>query len=104
MAIEVTDDLVRRIASLSRLALSPQELEAIKEHFERVLGFIADLESLETGDVDPSHFPGDLVNVDRPDEVRASMTAAAALANAPQATPDHFVVPRVVGDFEGKSS
>lgn len=97
MAIQVTDDLVRHIAKLSRLAISEKEAKGVQQHFEKILAYIADFQALDTKAVDPSIFAGDASNVDREDAVKASLDRKLALQNAPQSDGAHFVVPRIVG-------
>lgn len=97
MAIEVTDDLVRHVAKLSRLAISPEEARGLKLHFEKILAFIASFQALDTRDVDPSIFSVERSNVFRDDVSRPSLSRQAALANAPGADATYFIVPRVVG-------
>ena len=100
MSIEVTDDLVRHVARLSRLAISDKELAELKEHFRKVLAYIAAFQELDTDAVDPSHFALDACNVYREDESAESLGSDLALGNAPQAHPPYFVVPRIVGDAD----
>jgi len=100
MGIEVTDELVRHIARLSRLAISDREVVELKEHFRKILAYIAALQELDTRDVDPSHFALEESNVYREDEPGASLPAGEVLRNAPQANPPYFVVPRILGDPE----
>jgi aspartyl-tRNA(Asn)/glutamyl-tRNA(Gln) amidotransferase subunit C len=101
VSIDVTDELVERIARLSRLAISPDEAASLRQHFEKVLAYVAELQALDTRDVDPSHFALDARNVDREDVARPSLPVAEALKNAPQASGPYFAVPRIVGDEEG---
>jgi len=104
MAIEVTDDLVEHIAKLSRLAISREEARGIRQHFEKILTFIAEFQALDTRDVDPSNFSVDSSNVYREDSARPSLDRAAALSNAPQADGTYFIVPRIVGGAAGGAS
>jgi len=97
MAVEITDALIRQIAKLSRLAVSDEELAELASHFRKVLAYVAAFQRLDTTDVDPSIFPLDAANVYREDEVRPSLSAKDALANAPETASGHFVVPRIVG-------
>ncbi|MBN1442284.1 MAG: Asp-tRNA(Asn)/Glu-tRNA(Gln) amidotransferase subunit GatC [Planctomycetes bacterium] len=96
--MDVTDELVAKIARLSRLALGEEESAEMKEHFRKVLGFVSELESLDLEGVAPSLFALDASNVQREDEPAPSLPAGAALANAPAAHPPFFLVPRIVGD------
>jgi len=97
MAIEITDDLVKQIARLSRLAISSEEAAGLKTHFEKILSFIAEFQALDTTGIDPSIFSGEACNVYREDEPRPSLPRESALANAPQSGGTYFVVPRIVG-------
>jgi aspartyl-tRNA(Asn)/glutamyl-tRNA(Gln) amidotransferase subunit C len=49
-----------------------------------------------TNGVEPTAHVLDLVNVFRDDTVRQTLSAAEALANAPEAAQHYFVVPRIV--------
>lgn len=98
--IEVTDELVRHVALLSRLALSDEDLAGLKEHFLKVLAYVEELQAVDTEGVDPSHLSVDTANVFRDDVVQPSLGVPAALANAPQAHAPHFLVPRIVADSD----
>src|SRR5262245_9167275 len=98
MSIEITDDLVKHVARLSRLGISSEETKAIKSHFQKILAYISAFQSLETKDVDPTFFSLESSNVYREDELRASLPVEEALKNAPETNRPYFVVPRIVGD------
>lgn len=97
MQIQVTEELVRQVARLSRLALTTEEEKKLKEHFDKILDFVASFQHLDTSKVDPTHFSSDTFNVVREDEVRESLPNEAVLRNAPAARPPYFLVPRIVG-------
>jgi aspartyl-tRNA(Asn)/glutamyl-tRNA(Gln) amidotransferase subunit C len=48
--------------------------------------------------VPPMSHPLPLANVTRPDEVRPSLSAEQALANAPASQDDRFAVPRILDE------
>ena len=101
MSIEITDDLVRHIARLSRLGISSEEAKAIKEHFQKILAYISAFQALDTKEVDPTFFSVEASNIYREDESRASLPLEEALKNAPEACRPYFVVPRIIGDADG---
>ena len=101
MSIEITDDLVKHIASLSRLGISSEEVKAIKAHFEKILAYISAFQALDTKEVDPTFFSVEASNVYREDETRVSLPIDEVLKNAPEACRPYFVVPRIIGDAEG---
>ncbi len=98
MQIQVTEELVRQVARLSRLALSSEEEKQLKEHFEKILDFVASFQHLETSQVDPTHFTSEAFGVVREDEVKESLPGDDVLRNAPSARPPYFLVPRIVGN------
>ena len=97
MQIQVSEELVRQVAKLSRLALSSDEEKQLKEHFKKILDFVASFQHLETSQVDPTHFTSEAFGVVREDEVKESLPGDDVLRNAPSARPPHFLVPRIVG-------
>lgn len=104
MSIEVTDELVGKIAVLSRLNLTPEEIAGLKEHFEKVLEYVGELQELDTDGVDPSLFTTETSNVLRPDEGAPSLDNETALRPAPESEPPYFLVPRIVEDAESSES
>ena len=75
----------------------------LKEHFRKILAYVAAFQALDTQDVDPSIFALDASNVYRADEVKPCLGVEDALRNAPRTHPPFFIVPRIVGDAEGSS-
>ncbi len=104
MSIEVTDELVERIAVLARLNLAPEELSGLKDHFEKVLRYVGELQELDTEGVDPSLFTSETSNVLRPDEGAPGLDNEQAMRPAPRSEPPYFLVPRIVGDAESSES
>ena len=100
MPIEVTDELVRQVARLSRLALSREAERELKTHFQKVLAFVESLQELDTTGIDPSHFSVEASNVFRADEVKESLPVERGLSNAPQTRGSSFVVPSIIGDSD----
>lgn len=102
--MEVTDELVMHVARLSRLGISPREVAELKEHFRKILAYVAAFQALDTKDVDPSIFALDASNVYRADEGKPSLPTEDALRSAPRTHLPFFVVPRIVeeaGDASG---
>ncbi len=98
MAIDRTG--VMKIAELARLEFSGHELEEFTPQFQRILDFIENLKEVGVDGVEPtSHAStgeGSSVQFARLDEVRSSLPAEEALANAPDPGSDHFRVPKVL--------
>jgi aspartyl-tRNA(Asn)/glutamyl-tRNA(Gln) amidotransferase subunit C len=73
---------VAQLSRLSRLGLSPQELEKLASQLALIIAAVNKLAEADTSGVDPTAQVGGLSNVWRADEVEAGLSAEEALANA----------------------
>jgi aspartyl-tRNA(Asn)/glutamyl-tRNA(Gln) amidotransferase subunit C len=87
---------VQYVARLARIALTPEEEEKFGAQLAHVLGYIEKLNQLNVSGIEPTAHAVPLVNVVRPDEVRASLTNEEALRNAPAKANGLFLVPKIV--------
>ena len=87
---------VEHVAQLARLALSDEEKQRLTEQLNAILTYMEQLNEVPTEGVEPTAHVLDLVNVFRDDTVRQTLSADAALANAPETAHHFFVVPRIV--------
>ena len=87
---------VEYVAQLARLALSDEEKQRLTEQLNAILTYMEQLNEVPTEGVEPTAHVLDLVNVFRDDTVRQTLSADAALANAPETAHHFFVVPRIV--------
>ena len=87
---------VEHVARLARLELSPEEKERMRDQLDAILGYVDQLQRIDTTDVPPTSHVLPLANVFREDEVRPSCPAEAMLANAPDPDGDRFGVPRIL--------
>lgn len=87
---------VRRIASLARLALSDEEVEALSGELGAILAYVAKLEELDTDDVPPTSHAVDLPTKLREDEVEDGLPLDRALGGAPERIGDGFGVPKII--------
>ena len=87
---------VEHVAQLARLALSDEEKQRLTEQLNAILTYMEQLGEVPTAGVEPTAHVLDLVNVFRDDTVRQTLSADAALANAPETAQHFFVVPRIV--------
>ena len=94
-------DQVRRIAKLSRLNLSQDEIETYTTQLARVLDYFKQLDAIDTTDVAPLDHPLPSANVLRADEPRESLDTETALRNAPQREGACFRVPKVLDQSGG---
>jgi aspartyl-tRNA(Asn)/glutamyl-tRNA(Gln) amidotransferase subunit C len=88
--------LVEHVAKLASLSLSDSEVDRFASELGRIVGYIEQLDSLDTRDVPPTAN----VSVDRAplrrDEVAPGLTRDEVLAQAPEVESDGFAVPAFV--------
>ena len=87
---------VLKVALLGRLKLSDAELEKFTTQLNQIVGYVEQLQELDTEEVEPMAHPLPINTVFRADEVKPSIGAAAALANAPKRDPEFYLVPPVL--------
>ena len=91
-------DQVAKIARLSRIAMSDDELATFSEQLSRIVDYFGKLNELDTADVEPLSHALPVANVFRADEPAASLPPEVAVANAPQKAGSSFKVPRVLDE------
>lgn len=89
---------VEKVALLARLRLTADELETMTSQLGQVLGYIQQLDELDTSDVEPLAHSLDLENVLADDELSPSLPRDKALAASPKSDDECFLVPAVLGD------
>jgi aspartyl-tRNA(Asn)/glutamyl-tRNA(Gln) amidotransferase subunit C len=92
----LTADEVRWVAHLARLELTGAELETQTRQLNAIVEYVAQLQKLDTGGVEPLAHALDVHNVFRADQPGPSLPVAAALANAPDRRGDFYGVPAVL--------
>ncbi len=94
----ITRDEVSHVARLARLALSSDEAERLRGQLADILGYIKQLDRLDTRDVVPTSHAVEMGTPFREDAVRPFGDKEAILANAPDREADFFRVPRIIED------
>jgi aspartyl-tRNA(Asn)/glutamyl-tRNA(Gln) amidotransferase subunit C len=89
-------DDVAHLAGLARIDLSDAELDRMVGELGVILESVAKVQEVAADDIPPTSHPMPLTNVTRPDEVRPSLGAEAALSGAPAADQQRFSVPRIL--------
>ena len=96
MATTFSRELVHKVATLGRLKLSEPEVAAMSSQLGAILDYIAQLESVDTSNVEPLAHCLPITNVFRPDELVPGLTPDDALANAPKRVADFYSVPAIL--------
>lgn len=88
---------ISKIAYLSRLQLTDQEIEAAAGHLSDILGHFSAIQDIDTAGIPTADAASDLKNVTRPDTANATDLAdpAAVLASAPKVNNDQIQVPAI---------
>lgn len=95
--MSVTKDDVQYVANLARLQLSDEEAEGLKKDMNKILGYIDQLNELDTTEVEPlEHVTEITASKFRKDQAKEPLSHDDALKNAPDADSDYFRVPRVI--------
>jgi aspartyl-tRNA(Asn)/glutamyl-tRNA(Gln) amidotransferase subunit C len=94
MALSI--DEVAKVALLARLRLSPSELETFTGQLNSIVEFVAQLQELDTSQVEPLAHGVEVRNVFRDDIRGPSLPREKALANAPKRNDESFLVPAVL--------
>ena len=97
---EISRDDVAHLAGLARIQLDDEELDRLGRELPKILEAVGTVsQALEgAGDVDPMSHPTPLRNVFREDVVTPCLTPEEALAGAPAAEDQRFLVPRILGE------
>ena len=87
---------VARIAALARIRVPEEELEGLAAEMEKIIGWVKQLDKVNTDDVSPM---ASVVDVDLPwrdDKVNDGDCRDKILANAPEKAEGFFAVPKVL--------
>lgn len=94
--MEITTEEAKKIAHLSRLAFSPEDLEGIRLSMNSILSHMEELRQYDTEQVEPTAHAVEQYNVMREDEPHQSFTNEEALMNAPDKEDGCFKVPKII--------
>lgn len=94
--MQVDEKLVSHLAHLSRLNVAPEKMGKLVSDMQDLVGFVEQLNHLDTTGTQPLMHMGRNVNVLREDIVTGSITREEALKNAPNSDGVFFKVPKVI--------
>lgn len=86
---------IQKMAHLSRLHLSPTEMEEMEGTLSKILGWMEKLNEVDTTGVEPLIHLSPSVNVFREDVAVPGLPPEVSLANAPSRDGTFFTVPKV---------
>lgn len=94
--MSLTNDDVRRIARLARLAVSDSEIAHTRDQLDAVFGLIEKLSAVDTNGVEPMTHAQDMALRLRPDEVAEPDRRADYQRVAPSVEQGLYLVPKVI--------
>lgn len=94
--MEVTDELVDKLARLARLKFDENGRKAIKKDLQKMIRFVDKLNELDTTGIEPLLHMSENVNILRADDVSESMSRKEGLENAAVHDEHFFKVPKVI--------
>ncbi len=92
----ITKEEILHVVALARLEIREEETEAFAAQIGEILAYIDQLREVDTSGVPGTAHAGFFKNAFREDEERAHLPREEALANAPEADGESFLVPRVI--------
>ncbi len=94
MSLSLAD--VEKVARLARLAMSEQELLAAQAQLNNIFGLIAEMQAVDTKNIEPMSHAQDLAQRLRQDQVTEINQREAFQAIAPQVEHGLYLVPQVI--------
>jgi aspartyl-tRNA(Asn)/glutamyl-tRNA(Gln) amidotransferase subunit C len=94
----ISRDEVAHLARLSRLAVTPDELDLFAGQLDVILQSVARVGEVAADDIPPTSHSVPLTNVFRDDVVQPCLSPADALAMAPDTAEQRFRVPRILDE------
>jgi aspartyl-tRNA(Asn)/glutamyl-tRNA(Gln) amidotransferase subunit C len=94
--MSLSEDQIRRLAHLARIAVREDESATVTERLNRVLGLIDQLQAVDTDGIEPMSHALEVVQPLRPDAVTESDQRSLFQAAAPAVEDGLYLVPKVI--------
>ena len=94
----ISADNVRKVAKLARLNLPDDKIATYTGQLESILGYVSQLEQVDTTGVPETTRAVEVTNVTRQDGVDPTPVREEILNQAPQREGDFFRVPKILAD------
>ena len=101
MAKKIDQSQVIKVAKLSRLDLTEDEVQEFTGQLSAILDYVEKMNELDTTGVEPLAHCLPVSNVLREDSAKESLGTEKVLANAPQRDDEFFKVPKILDDTSG---
>ena len=94
----ISSEEVKKVAQLARLELNESEIQKHAEQLENILGYIKQLEKIDTENIPCTTRAIEVVNVLRKDEKKDYENSEELLDLAPSRENQFFKVPKIIND------
>jgi len=94
--LKLSNEEVKHIAKLSRLALSEEEAGEYASQLSKIIEYVEQLNNLDTSSIEPTSHVMDLGNVMVEDIPGVSLPREEALKNAPDPDGGFYRVPKII--------
>lgn len=94
---KITREEIDHLAELSNFSLTDEEKDSLGEDLGNIIGYISQLDELDTDNVEPTYQVFEMENVWRDDEIKPQEADREALLNLAPAKQDNQIkVPKVL--------
>ncbi len=94
--MSLSDDQVRRLARLARIAIRTEESSAVVDRLNRVLALVEEMRRVDTAGVEPMAHPQDAAQRLRADKVTETDQRETFQSVAPAVEEGLYLVPKVI--------
>ena len=95
---KITKEEVKKVANLARLELNEDEINNHAEQLEKILGYIKQLEKIDTDDTPCTTRAIEVINIFRKDENKNSDCIEELLELGPDREDKYFKVPKIISE------
>jgi aspartyl-tRNA(Asn)/glutamyl-tRNA(Gln) amidotransferase subunit C len=93
----ITTNDVKYVAALAKIAITDGEAAKFTKELDAILGYVQQLDAVDTAGLDPTYQVTGLKNVTRPDElINYGASRANLLKNVPRTRDGYIEVPKVL--------
>lgn len=94
--MEISKDLILRVAKNSRLKLSEEEINEFIPQFKEILNAFIEISKVKTDNIKPSFHPVDIRNSVREDIIKECVDTEELLKNAKHKKGKYFLGPKAI--------
>jgi aspartyl-tRNA(Asn)/glutamyl-tRNA(Gln) amidotransferase subunit C len=94
--MSLSDDQIRRLARLARIALQPGETAEVGKRLNRILELVGEIQAVDTQGVEPMSHALDVVQRLRPDQITEGNQRELCQSVAPAVEDGLYLVPKVI--------